>query len=76
MPIIARRMRLFTRKGDLIEEHTLTYLADLAADNPLASPQAASWPCRPRRAEGAELAHRGQWRGEKYRNRCVPTRRG
>jgi len=50
--IIAWLMKLFTRKGYLIEEQGMTYLADIDADKPLASLQAASWPCRPRRARG------------------------
>jgi hypothetical protein len=33
---------MLTRKGYLIEEQTMTYLADTDADNPLASLQVAS----------------------------------
>jgi hypothetical protein len=51
--MIARLMKMLTRKGYLIEEHGMTYLADIDADKPLASLQAASWPCRPRRAKVA-----------------------
>ena len=48
--IIARLMKLLTRLGYLIEEQGMTYIADMDADHPLASLQAASWPCRLRRA--------------------------
>ena len=40
--IIARLMKLLTRLGYLIEEQGMTYIADMDADNPLASLQAAS----------------------------------
>ena len=48
--IITRLMKMLTRLGYLIEEEGMTYIADMDADNPLASLQAASWPCRLRRA--------------------------
>ena len=61
--IIARLMKLLARQGTLVEEQGMTYLADMDADNPLASLQAAAWPCRPRRASGpaprqAQTVHR------------------
>jgi hypothetical protein len=40
--IIARLMKMLTRKGCLVEEKGMTYLADIDADKPLASLQAAS----------------------------------
>ena len=40
--IIARLMKMLTRKGYLVEEQGMTYLADIDADKPLASLQAAS----------------------------------
>lgn len=40
--IIARLMKLLTRQGYLVEEQGMTHLADMDADNPLASLQAAS----------------------------------
>ncbi|MEI6721851.1 MAG: transposase zinc-binding domain-containing protein [Betaproteobacteria bacterium] len=40
--IIARLMKLLTRQGYLVEEQGMTYLADMDADNPLASLQAAA----------------------------------
>jgi len=40
--IIARLMKLLTRRGYLVEEQGMTYLADMDADHPLASLQAAS----------------------------------
>ena len=42
---IARLMKMLTRLRYLIEEEGMTYIADMDADNPLASLQAASWPC-------------------------------
>lgn len=35
-------MKMLTRQGDLVEEEGLSYIADMDADNPLASLQAAS----------------------------------
>jgi len=40
--IVARLMNMLTRQGHLIEEQGMTYLADIDADNVLASLQAAS----------------------------------
>ena len=40
--IIARLMKMLTRQGYLVEEQGMTYMADIDADNPLASLQAAS----------------------------------
>ena len=40
--IVARLMRMLTGQGYLIKEQEMIYLADIAADNPLASLQAAS----------------------------------
>jgi len=40
--IIARLMKMLTRLGYHIEEEGITYIADMDADNPLASLQAAS----------------------------------
>jgi hypothetical protein len=40
--IVARLMKLLTRRGYLVEEQGMTYLADTDADHPLASLQAAS----------------------------------
>ena len=40
--IIARLMKMLTRLGYLVEEQGVTYMADIDADNPLASLQAAS----------------------------------
>jgi hypothetical protein len=51
--IIARPMKRLARVGYLVEEQGMTYLADSDVDKPLASLQAASWPCRPRRARVA-----------------------
>ena len=56
--IIVRLMKMLTRVGYLVEEQGMTYLADIDADNPLASLQAAAWPCRPRRAKVARLLAR------------------
>ncbi len=61
--IIARLMKMLTQLGYLVEEQGVSYIADIDADNPLASLQAASWPCRPRRASGpaprqAQTVHR------------------
>ena len=53
---IARLMKMLTRLRYLIEEEGMTYIADMDADHPLASLQAASWPCRLRRA--SDLAPR------------------
>ena len=39
-------MKLLTRKGYLIEEQGMTYLAAIDADKPLASLQAAAWTYR------------------------------
>ena len=63
--IIARLLRTLTRKGDLVEEQGMTYMADMDTDNPLASLQAASCTYRialaaARRPEGAESAHRAR----------------
>ena len=44
--IIARLMKLLTRQGYLVEEQGMTYLADMDADNRLASLQAASYTYR------------------------------
>ena len=40
--IITRLMKMLTRRGYLVEEEGMTYIADRDADNPLASLQAAS----------------------------------
>ena len=40
--IITRLMRMLTRLGYLVEEEGMSYLADIDADNPLRSLQAAS----------------------------------
>jgi hypothetical protein len=40
--IITRLMKTLTRRGYLVEEEGMTYIADMDADNPLASLQAAS----------------------------------
>jgi hypothetical protein len=40
--IIARLMKMLTRLGYLVEEQGVSYIADIDADNPLASLQAAS----------------------------------
>ena len=40
--IIARLMKMLTRQGHLVEEEGVSYIADIDADNPLASLQAAS----------------------------------
>ena len=40
--ILARLMKMLTRQGYLLEEQGTTYLADIDADNPLRSLQAAS----------------------------------
>ncbi|MCC7081065.1 MAG: transposase [Burkholderiales bacterium] len=40
--IVARLMKLLTRRGYLVEEQGMTYLADTDADHPLTSLQAAS----------------------------------
>jgi hypothetical protein len=40
--IIARLVKMLTRLGYHIEEEGITYIADMDADNPLASLQAAS----------------------------------
>ena len=50
---IVRLMKALTRLGYLVEEEGMSYLADLDPDNPLTPLQAASWPCRPRRASGS-----------------------
>jgi len=52
--IIARLIKLLTRRGVLVEEEGSGYLADGDADSDdaraLRPLQAAAWPCRPRRA--------------------------
>ena len=48
--IITRLMKMLTRQGYLVEEQGMRYLTDIGADHPLKTLQAASWPCRPRRA--------------------------
>ena len=53
--IITRILKRLTRQGTLIEEEGMTYLADTDADHALTPLQAASWPCRPRRASGPTL---------------------
>ena len=40
--IITRLMKMLTRQGHLVEEQGVSYIADIDADNPLASLQAAS----------------------------------
>jgi Putative transposase len=40
--IITRLMKTLTRRGYLVEEEGMTYIADMDVDNPLASLQAAS----------------------------------
>ena len=40
--IITRLMKMLTRLGHLVEEEGMTYMADMDADNPLVSLQAAS----------------------------------
>ena len=40
--IIVRLMKMLTRQGHLVEEQGISYIADIDADNPLASLQAAS----------------------------------
>lgn len=40
--IIARLMKMLTGQGYLVEEQGVTYMADIDADNPLRSLQAAS----------------------------------
>ena len=56
--IIARLLKMLTRQGYLVEEQGMTYRADIDADNPLRTLQAASWPCRPRRASVTRLLAR------------------
>lgn len=52
--IITRMMKLLTRRGVLVEEEGSTYIADNDGDSDearvLRPLQAATWPCRPRRA--------------------------
>ena len=50
--LITRLMKLLTRRGLLIEEQGVRYLAGIDADQALTPLQATSWPCRPRRASG------------------------
>jgi hypothetical protein len=40
--IIGRLMKMLTRLGYLVQEQSVSYIADIDADNPLASLQAAS----------------------------------
>jgi hypothetical protein len=40
--IIVRLMKMLTRQGHLVEEEGVSYIADIDADNPLATLQAAS----------------------------------
>ena len=40
--IITRLLKMLTRRGHLVEEQGMTYIADVDADNPLASWQAVS----------------------------------
>ena len=40
--IITRLMKMLTRLGHLVEEEGMTYMAEMDADNPLVSLQAAS----------------------------------
>ena len=58
--IITHRMRLLTLRGVLVEEEGSTPMADSEGDSDetrtLRPLQAAAWPCRPRRAEGADGA--------------------
>ncbi len=61
--IIARLLKMLTRQGYPVEEQGMTDIADMDTDNPLASLQAAAWPCRPRRASDpaprqAQTVHR------------------
>jgi hypothetical protein len=51
--IVAWLRKLLTWRGYLVEEQGMTYLTDTDADHPSATLQAASWPCRPRRARVA-----------------------
>ena len=48
--IIARLLKMLTRQDHLVEEQGVSYIADMDADNPLASLQAAS--CTYRIAQG------------------------
>ena len=54
--IIARLMKMLTRRGVLVKEQGATYLAHGDADSDdaraLRPLHAAAWPCRPRRASG------------------------
>ena len=59
--IIARLMKMLTRQGHLVEEQGMTYLADIGADSPLRSLQAAS--CTYRIAFGPRA-------GQKVRHDC------
>ena len=54
--IIARLLKMLTRLGYLIEEQGMTYMADMDADNPLASLQTAS--CTYRIALGPRAGQR------------------
>ena len=54
--IIARLLKLLTRQGYLVEEQGMTYLADMDADNPLASLQAAA--CTYRIVLGPRAGHK------------------
>jgi Transposase zinc-binding domain/Putative transposase len=53
---IARLMKMLTRQGYLVEEQGMTYLADINADNPLKTLQAAS--CTYRIALGPRAGHK------------------
>ena len=54
--IIARRLKMLTRQGYLVEEQGMTYLADIDPDNPLTPLQAAS--CSYRIALGPRAGHK------------------
>jgi hypothetical protein len=54
--IVARLLKLLTRQGYLVEEEGVSYLADVDADNPLASLQAAA--CTYRIALGPRAGQR------------------
>ena len=62
--IIARLLKMLTRLGYLVEEAGVRHIADMDADNPLASLQATSCPYRiamgSRQTLGAAFAHRAR----------------
>jgi hypothetical protein len=76
--IIARLMKMLTRLGYLVEKQGVSYIADIDADNPLASLQAASCTYRialgPRAGQKVLSLRTVAGRPRKPRRPCAPMR--